>query len=161
PAVSTACAVALRFPSASACAGAGWKDQSPAALAVTLPSCVLSMKTRTLAFASAVPLMTGRVLLVRLASAGGRVAGAAGGVPATGALQSGAEGAVVSTLQMWVAGVASTLPAASRARTSKRCWPGERPVKVAGVVHATKPALSRLQSKEGWLPPSTAANTKV
>jgi branched-chain amino acid transport system substrate-binding protein len=36
-------------------------------------------------------------------------------------------GAAVSTVQVEVAGVRSTLPAASTARTSKRCWPGVRP----------------------------------
>ena len=46
-------------------------------------------------------------------------------------------GAVASTDQAAEAGVASTLPAVSVARTSNVCGPSARPVYVLGDVHGT------------------------
>src|SRR5919106_507091 len=56
-------------------------------------------------------------------------------------------GAVRSTLQEGEAGVASVLPAASVARTSKVCEPADRLVKLFGDVQEAKEPLSSLHSK--------------
>jgi hypothetical protein len=56
-------------------------------------------------------------------------------------------GAAVSTLQVRVAGVASTLPAASLALTEKVCDPLESPVRFLGEVHVVKFPASSLHSK--------------
>ena len=47
-------------------------------------------------------------------------------------------GSVVSTVKVRLAGVASVLPAASVARTSKVCEPSASAVVVNGVVHDAK-----------------------
>jgi hypothetical protein len=60
--------------------------------------------------------------------------------------------------QVNVAGVASTLPAASRARTSKVWAPVARPVSTCGLVVATNVPPSRRDSKVAV---SFAANVKV
>jgi hypothetical protein len=54
---------------------------------------------------------------------------------------------VVSTVQVWVAGLASVFPAASFALTSKVCEPSERSLNVLGASQAAKVAPSRLHSK--------------
>src|SRR5918999_1594940 len=51
-------------------------------------------------------------------------------------------GAVVSAVHVRVAGVASTLPAASIARTRNVCDPADSPVTVRGDVHAAHAPLS-------------------
>src|SRR5207244_8717992 len=57
-------------------------------------------------------------------------------------------GAVRSTVQLTVAGVASMLPAASLARTWKVCvLASTRPLKLVGLVQAAKAAASSLHSK--------------
>ena len=55
-----------------------------------------------------------------------------------------AVGGVVSIVKFTVAGVASVLPAASRARTRNECTPSPRPVAGYGLVAVTKAALSTL-----------------
>ena len=55
-------------------------------------------------------------------------------------------GGVVSTVQAYVAGVGSTLPAASTARTASVWLPWPSPVYVTGSVHATNGPPSRLHS---------------
>src|SRR5207244_3451091 len=57
-------------------------------------------------------------------------------------------GAVRSTVQVTVAGLASMLPAASLARTWKVCEePSTRPLSAVGLVQAAKAAASSLLSK--------------
>ena len=52
-----------------------------------------------------------------------------------------------TTLQAWTAGVGSTFPDPSVARTSNRWEPIPSPVHDAGLVHGMKPAPSRRHSK--------------
>ena len=61
-------------------------------------------------------------------------------------------GAMPSALQLHSAGVGSTLPAASLARTAKSCSPQSRFVYVCGEAHGMKPPLST---------PSSSAHSKV
>jgi len=68
-------------------------------------------------------------------------------------------GAVVSTNQVNVAGVASTLPARSIALTSNVWLVSERPGYVAGLVHAANPPPSSWHSVV--LPASVAWNANV
>src|SRR5438552_18548192 len=75
--------------------------------------------------------------------------------PSAGPLNNDVSGGVVSTVHVRVAGVGSTLPAASTARTMKACWPSARPVQVWGFTQATKAAPSRLQ-----LNPSAVAGAR-
>jgi hypothetical protein len=56
-------------------------------------------------------------------------------------------GADRSMSQVWLAGVVSTLPAVSRARTRKVCGPAESEEKVIGEVQGLKLAPSRPHSK--------------
>ena len=56
-------------------------------------------------------------------------------------------GTAVSIVQVNDAGVGSTLPAPSIARTWKEWLPSERPAYSFGLVHAAKPASSSLHSK--------------
>ena len=56
-------------------------------------------------------------------------------------------GLAVSTDQLNCAGVKSTLPAASLARTANVCGPSLRLLYVAGLVQALKPPLSSWHSK--------------
>src|ERR687892_235318 len=62
-------------------------------------------------------------------------------IVATGAVRS------ASTVHVQVAGVGSTLPAASVARASSVCAPSARSMKTVGSGHGVKPAPSRLHSK--------------
>ena len=55
-------------------------------------------------------------------------------------------GATTATVNVREAGVASTLPAASLARTANVCWPSARFVYACGEVHAANAALSRRHS---------------
>src|SRR5215216_531536 len=82
-------------------------------------------------------------------------------VPRTGEPGSPREtfGAVASTVQDALSGVASVLPAPSVARTSNVCGPSARPLKVAGLVQELKPAPSSEHSKV--LPDSSAVKPKV
>ncbi len=57
-----------------------------------------------------------------------------------------AVGAIVSTIQLRVAGVASVLPAASTARTLKECWPCPRSAWIRGLEQATQLPASRRHS---------------
>ena len=54
-----------------------------------------------------------------------------------GALTMVVSGGVASTVHVRDAGVGSTLPAASTARTNSVCEPSARPAKVTGSVHGT------------------------
>ena len=65
-------------------------------------------------------------------------------------------GGGASIVQRQSAGVASTLPAASVARTSKTCSPGARPLYAAGELHAAHVAPSRRQANVA--PDSLAEN---
>src|SRR5438093_1098564 len=56
-------------------------------------------------------------------------------------------GGVRSMLQLKLAGLGSTLPAASLARTSKVCGPAPRLVYVFGLAHALNPPPSIWHSK--------------
>src|SRR5690348_12062443 len=56
-------------------------------------------------------------------------------------------GAVVSIVHEKVA-AEPVLPMLSVARTAKLCAPSARPVNCCGLVHGTKPALSRLHSRK-------------
>lgn len=53
----------------------------------------------------------------------------------------------LTTVQLWLAGVASTLPVVSVARTLKVCAPLARRVYVTGEVQLVKDPLSNLQAK--------------
>ena len=55
-------------------------------------------------------------------------------------------GAVVSIVHAWFAGEASTLPAASVARTSNACAPWTRPAYAFGLVQALQPPPSSRHS---------------
>ena len=68
------------------------------------------------------------------------------GVPtrAAGCTPSVVSGAIVSTSQEVVAGVASVLPATSVARTVNVCEPCARPLGAAGLVHAAQAPVSSL-----------------
>src|SRR2546429_479422 len=66
---------------------------------------------------------------------------------------------VSTTVQLYIAGVGSTLPRASTARTEKVCVPGARPLYDRGDVHAAKAPPSRLHSNDD--PASEAANSNV
>src|SRR5919106_1377797 len=68
-------------------------------------------------------------------------------------------GAVRSIVQVCDAGVASVLPAASVARTSKVCEPADRLVKLFGDVQEAKEPLSSLHSKLEL--PSLEVNEKL
>ncbi len=68
-------------------------------------------------------------------------------------------GAAVSTVNVWEAGVASVLPAASRARTSNVCDPSLSFAAVNGVVHAANAAPSTRHSNVAL--PSGDVNAKV
>ena len=81
---------------------------------MVLPTTLPSIKMFTVLPGSAVPLTGGSGLFVT--------------EPSAGLITTGAGGAVVSTTQVKVAGVVSTLPAASIARTSKVWVPSARPV---------------------------------
>ena len=68
-------------------------------------------------------------------------------------------GATVSTVHVWAAGLASTLPAASVARTENVWLPSERRPIVSGLEHvAQAPASTRHSNVE---PGSLAENSKV
>jgi hypothetical protein len=69
-------------------------------------------------------------------------------------------GAVVSTLTVHEceAGVASTLPAASRARTWNVCGPFARPLYVCGLVHAVNAAPS---SEHSNVAPASLVKVKL
>ena len=67
-------------------------------------------------------------------------------------------GAVVSTVQVKLAGVGSRFPAVSIARTWKVWLPTASPARLSGVVHAANAAPSRLHSK---LPASVEVKVKV
>ena len=64
-------------------------------------------------------------------------------------------GAIVSMLQLNVAGLGSVLPALSIARTSKLWAPSAREVYVRGEAHDTHSSESRRHSKEAM--PATAS----
>lgn len=65
-------------------------------------------------------------------------------------------GAVVSTVQPFWAGVGSTLPAASMARTRNVCAPSVSPERISGLVHATKLPPSSWHSNDAMpLPPGS------
>jgi hypothetical protein len=67
-------------------------------------------------------------------------------------------GGVVSTVQVKLAGVGSTLPAASVAVTWKVCDPGARPVYGCGLVHvALAPSSEQLKVEPGFV----AVNEKL
>ena len=66
-------------------------------------------------------------------------------------------GAVVSTVHVRLAGVPSTLPAASVARTSKVCSPSARALSACGLVHDANAPPSSLHSK---VAPSFAEKAK-
>ena len=69
-------------------------------------------------------------------------------------------GAAVSTVQVKVAGPASTLPAWSTARTSKLWEPSLRPLSSFGEEHAPHDPASSLHSKEATPePPSLPVNS--
>ena len=68
-------------------------------------------------------------------------------------------GAVRSTVQAWVAGVGSRLPAASSARTSKVCGASVRPTYDFGLEQSAKAPPSSRHSKPG--PASEAVNEKL
>src|SRR5204863_388733 len=51
-------------------------------------------------------------------------------------------GAVVSIVQVALAGVGSTVPSVFVARTRKLCWPSARPLTTAGLVQAVNVAAS-------------------
>ena len=68
-------------------------------------------------------------------------------------------GAVVSTTQVRRAGVGSTFPAASRARTSNACCPSARPLYAAGEAQLANAAPSREHSNPATA--SLAANSNV
>jgi hypothetical protein len=68
-------------------------------------------------------------------------------------------GAAVSTVQVNVAGLASVLPNASRARTSKVWLPSARPEYACGLVQAVNAPPSSLQSNV--LPASVEVNEKL
>src|SRR5262249_15664988 len=66
-------------------------------------------------------------------------------------------GGVRSIIQVNVAGVGSAPPVLPTARTANVWFPSERPLKLAGLVHALNGALSSEHSKlaiaeTGWLP---------
>ena len=67
-------------------------------------------------------------------------------------------GAVVSTVQLRVAGDGSTLPAASRPRTEKVCDPSASPLSARGDAHAAHGSVSSLHSSN---PASVAENEKL
>ena len=69
------------------------------------------------------------------------------------------DGFTVSTVQPWIAGVGSTLPAASFARTANVWGPFARALRVAGEVQAAKVAASWEHSKV--LPASVLVKAKV
>ena len=71
---------------------------------------------------------------------------------------SAVSGAIVSTVQSCLAGVGSTLPSASRARTSKLCGPWPRSVYVTPVTQLVKATPSRLHWKRA---PGSLVNVKV
>jgi hypothetical protein len=83
------------------------KLHAPAPLAVVVPARTPSTYTETVAFASAVPLTVGVVSFVKL--------------PSAGALTTGAEGAVVSTVNVLVFEFPETFPAASVA-VARAVW---------------------------------------
>jgi hypothetical protein len=64
-----------------------------------------------------------------------------------GPLEIAVSGAIVSTVQLRVAGVGSALPTASAARTEKVCGPSARPEYDFGDVHAAHAPASSLHSK--------------
>jgi hypothetical protein len=66
-----------------------------------------------------------------------------------------------ATVQPRVAGLASTFPARSVARTAKRWSPVARPVYVVGDEHADQAAPSRRHSKVGWGPFAAKAKLAV
>src|SRR5205809_56529 len=67
--------------------------------------------------------------------------------------------AIGSTVQVWLAGVGSALPAGSVACTAKMCVPSPRPLRPAGEVHAARMAPSSLHWKV--VPVSFDENEKV
>ena len=67
-------------------------------------------------------------------------------VGVAGPLTTSVSGGAVSTVQVYSAGVGSTLPAASTARTISMCSPSTRPVNVTGLVQGAKLLPSRLHS---------------
>src|ERR687895_622251 len=70
----------------------------------------------------------------------------------------GAHGPASVIVHVWLAGVESTFPATSRARTRKVCDPLLRPVYFCGDVHAVKVALS---SEHSNVAASLAENVKL
>src|SRR3982751_2556062 len=72
---------------------------------------------------------------------------------------SSAGASVPSVVHVASAGVGSTLPAASIARTARLCGPGLSPVRVWGEVQVVKAAVSRLHWK--LVPASLAEKAMV
>ncbi|XSF08636.1 hypothetical protein VZP55_30365 [Myxococcus faecalis] len=70
-------------------------------------------------------------------------------------------GATVSTVHVRVAGVPSTLPALSRARTASVWLPWDRLLNVAGEVHAANVPPSRLHSKSAGVSVEVKANVAL
>src|SRR5438105_2117123 len=64
-----------------------------------------------------------------------------------GTRHDGGGGTIVAIVQVFVAGVWSTFPAASLARTAKVCVPSASPEKLVGEVQAAKAAESSEQAK--------------
>jgi len=120
-------------------------DQLPTPDAVVVPREVGPSKISTVAPASAEPESVNEPVLLC--------------VPSTGASIVGAAGAVVSIVHVRLAGVGSTLPAASVALTRKLCGPSERPEYVNGDEQPENAAPSRLQAK--LEPLSLEVNVKV
>ena len=109
------------------------------------PTTASPIRTTMPALASAVPLTVGVSSAVWIPSAGDVITGAAG--------------ATVSTFQVWLAGVASVLPARSVARTSKVCGPSASAPSVCGEVQAPQAPPSTRHSKVE--PGSSLLNVKV
>ena len=61
-------------------------------------------------------------------------------------------------VHMYAAGIGSTWPTESVARTSNTCWPTARPVYWRGEVHGTQPPLSSWHSN---VAASLAENSKI